>query len=164
MLTIYLQNDIIKRLMITIANLIHKTFIFCLVVALAACGDQDNSDVINDNTNPEHVAVAFFDALYNEKNVDKAAQVCSPKLARIILHYRSSRAVARHLFNMSYDKVEITPDDSGVKVRERFSGKANITLYFTGTYNDRKIKDVKRLALVQQGGIWVIDKILKDPF
>ena len=150
--------------MTKIANLIHKTFLFCLLIALAACGEKNNGDVIHDNKNPERVAVAFFDALYNEKNVTKAAQVCSPKLARIILHYRSPHAVARHLFNMSYDKVEIKPDDSGVKVREQFSGKANITLYFNGTYNDQRLKDVKRLALIQQDGIWIIDKILKDPF
>jgi hypothetical protein len=138
-----------------------KYFFFSLFL-LSACGEDKSK--IKLNQNPEQIAVSFFDALYNDKDVEKAARVCSPQLARVILHYRSSQAVARHLFNMSYDNVEVTPDDSGVKVREQFSGKAAITLYFNGIYNEQRVKDVKRLLLIQQNGTWVIDKILKDPF
>ena len=127
------------------------------------CGES-NKDTIKNVDNPEMVAIAFFDALYNEKNIKKAASVCSPKLARIILHYKSTKAVARHMFNMSYDKVEITPDDSGIKVREQFKDSAVITIYFNGYYQDNNLKDVKRLSLIQVEDKWVIDKILKDPF
>jgi hypothetical protein len=130
---------------------------------LTACGG-DNDKKITTVDNPEIVALAFFEALYNEKNVKKAASVCSPKLAKLILHYRSPQAVARHLFNMSYDKVEIKPDSSGVKVREQFKGSAAITLYFDGYYQDERIKDVKRLSIIQKNGKWFIDKVLKDPF
>ena len=85
------------------------------VFLLTAC-DSDDSKRITTVDNPEIVALAFFDALYNEKNIEKAASVCNPKLARLILHYRSPQAVARHLFNMSYDKVEMKPDSSRVMV------------------------------------------------
>ena len=133
------------------------------VFLLTAC-DSDDSKKITTVNNPEIVALAFFDALYNEKNIEKAASVCNPKLARLILHYRSPQAVARHLFNMSYDKVEMKPDSSGVKIREQFKGTANITVYFDGYYQDKRFKEVKRLAVVQRDGKWFIDKILKDPF
>lgn len=133
------------------------------VFLLTAC-DSDDSKKITTVNNPEIVALAFFDALYNEKNIEKAASVCNPKLARLILHYRSPQAVARHLFNMSYDKVEMRPDSSGVKIREQFKGTANITVYFDGYYQDKRFKEVKRLAVVQRDGKWFIDKILKDPF
>jgi len=132
-----------------------------LTLCLAACtGEEDIKEI----DNPELVAIAFFDALYNQKDVKKAASVCNDKLARIILHYKSPSAVSRHLFNMSYDKVTITPDDSGVKVREQFKEKANITIFFDGYYHDERFKNVKRLKLIQVDGRWVIDKILKDPF
>ena len=133
------------------------------VFLLTAC-DSDDSKRITTVDNPEIVALAFFDALYNEKNIEKAASVCNPKLARLILHYRSPQAVARHLFNMSYDKVEMRPDSGGVKIREQFKGSANITVYFDGYYQEKRIKEVKRLAIVQRNGKWFIDKILKDPF
>ena len=140
-----------------------KFITLSLVLLLSACS-EGNKDKISDVENPEVVAIAFFDALYNEKNIKKAASVCSPQLSRIILHYKSTNAVARHLFNMSYDKVEITPDDSGVKVREQFKNSAAITVFFDGYYHDDHIKDVKRLSLIQIDNKWVIDKILKDPF
>jgi hypothetical protein len=135
----------------------------CSIFLLTACG-EDNTKKITTVDNPETLAIAFFDALYNEKNVEKAASVCSPKLARLVLHYRSPEAVGRHLFNMSYDTVEMRPDSGGVKVREQFKGSANITIYFDGYYQDSRIKEVKRLAFIQLNGEWFIDKILKDPF
>ncbi|MBL4764256.1 MAG: hypothetical protein JKX67_03100 [Colwellia sp.] len=139
-------------------------FLILLTLFLvSACNDGKKE--ITKIDNPELIAVAFFDALYNEKNVQKAASVCDPKLARLILHYRSPQAIARHLFNMSYDKVEIKADDNGVKLRKRFKHKAIITLYFDGYYQENRLKDVKRISLVQlNGGQWVINKILKDPF
>ena len=135
----------------------------CSLLLLTACG-ENNDKKITTVDNPETVAIAFFDALYNQKNIEKAASVCSPKLARLILHYRSPEAVARHLFNMSFDTVEILPDSSGVKVREQFKGSANIVVYFDGSFQDNRVKDVKRLAILQRDGKWFIDKILKDPF
>ena len=140
-----------------------KFFLLPFLVLLVACGEPEK-DKITDQDDPENVAIAFFDALYNEKNIKKAASVCSPQLARIILHYKSPQAVARHMFNMKFDQVEITPDDTGVKVRERFKEKAVITIYFSGTYQGDNYKDVKRLSVIQVGDEWVIDKILKDPF
>jgi len=141
----------------------YLSFLFAVsLLLLVGCGD--NKEEITTIENPELVTVAFFDALYNEKNIKKAASVCSPQLARIILHYKRPQAVARHLFNMSYDKVEIKPDDSGVKVREQFKDKAVITVYFDGYYQENRLKDVKRVSLVQKDGKWTIDKILKDPF
>ncbi|WP_245942633.1 hypothetical protein [Candidatus Colwellia aromaticivorans] len=139
-------------------------FLILLTLFLvSACGS--GKEEITKIDNPELVAVAFFNALYNEKNVQKAASVCDPKLARLLLHYRSSQAIARHLFNMSYDKVEIKPDDSGVKLRKQFKNKATIILYFDGYYQENHLKDVKRISLVQvDGRKWVINEILKDPF
>ncbi|GAA6204512.1 MULTISPECIES: hypothetical protein [Thalassotalea] len=143
-------------------NKYFKTSFFVLLFTLLGCNNGE--EPISELDNPELVTVAFFNALYNEKDIKKAASVCSPKLARIILHYKSTKAVGRHLFNMSYDNVEIAPDDSGVKVREQFKNKAIITVYFDGYYNDDKLKDVKRVSLVQIDDRWVIDKIMKDPF
>ena len=62
-----------------------KLILISLTLLLTACGDEGNGD-IKTSESPEVVAIAFFDALYNEKNVKKAAKVCSPQLSRIILH------------------------------------------------------------------------------
>jgi len=145
----------------------NKTYpiIFLLVLFLSACGGSEEEE-ITEIDNPKLVAIAFFDAIYNQKDINKAASVCSPKLSRLLLHYKTSQSVARHMFNMSFEKVtDISPDDTGVKVRERFKDKAVVTVYIEGFYNESKIKDVKRLLLIQNDDDqWVIDEILKDPF
>jgi len=139
-----------------------KYVLLALTVLVTGCMDDKNDITAIDN--PELVTIAFFDALFNEKDIKKAASVCSPSLSRIILHYKSTQAVGRHLFNMKFDKVKITPEDSGVKVRQQFKDSAVITVYLTGYYQDNKVKDVKRLSLIQEKNKWVINKILKDPF
>lgn len=137
--------------------------LFIILLFLSGCSGEEE---INEIDNPKFVAVAFFEAIYNEKNIDKAASVCSPKLARLLLHYKTPQSVARHLFNMSYDDtVDIRPDDSGVKIRERFKDSVAVTIYLEGYYNEGKVKQVKRLLLIQNDDDqWIIDEILKDPF
>ncbi len=138
-------------------------FIVILILLLSACIGEEE---IQELDNPKLVAIAFFEAIYNEKDINKAASVCAPKLSRLLLHYKTSQSVARHMFNMSFDKViDIKPDDTGIKVRERFKDKAVVTVYIEGYYQESKIKDVKRLSLIQNDDDqWVIDEILKDPF
>ena len=135
-----------------------------LIFFISACsgGEEDISEI----DNPKLVAVAFFEAIYNEKDINKAASVSAPKLSRLLLHYKTSQSVAKHMFNMSFEKVIlIRPDDTGVKIRERFKDKAIVTVYIEGYYEDSLIKNVKRLSLIQNDdGQWVIDEILKDPF
>lgn len=139
------------------------SIIFIFLFFLSACSGEEE---INEIENPKFVAVAFFEAIYNEKDIDKAASVCSPKLARLLLHYKTPQSVARHLFNMSFEKaIDIRPDDSGVKIRERFKDKIAVTIYIEGYYDDSIVKHVKRLLLVQNDDDqWIVDEILKDPF
>ena len=139
------------------------TFVFFVIFFLSACGGEKKISRID---NPTLVVIAFFEAIYNEKDIKKAASVCSPKLSRLLLHYKTSQSVARHLFNMSYDQIiDISPDDPGVKIREIFKDKAIITVYISGRYDNNIVKNVKRLSLIQnKDERWVIDKILKDPF
>ncbi|GAA6172936.1 hypothetical protein NBRC116592_26060 [Colwellia sp. KU-HH00111] len=136
---------------------------FALIFLLSACGSETKE--ISKIENPKLVAVAFFEAIYKENNINKAAAACSPKLSRLLLHYKTSKSVARHMFNMSFEEIiDIRPDDTGVKVRERFKDKAVVTVYLEGYYQGGKLKDVKRLSLIQKDNEWLIDEILKDPF
>ena len=137
--------------------------VLTLIFFLSACGIEEE---ISEIDNPKLVAIAFFKAIYSEKDIKKAASVCTPKLSRLLLHYRTPQSIARHMFNMSFDKIiDIHPEDSGVKVRERFEDRAIVTVYIEGYYQGSKMKDVKRLSLIQNDdGQWIIDEILKDPF
>ena len=62
-----------------------KLILISFTFLLTACGDDENGD-IKMSESPEVVAVAFFDALYNEKNVKKAA-----KELQVFLSYLCTR-------------------------------------------------------------------------
>ena len=138
-----------------------KLLVLSAMLLISGCGSDKE---ISELDNPELVTIAFFNAIYNDKDIKKAASVCNPALARILLHYKSTQAVGRHVFNMLFDSVNVTPDTNGVKIRKQFKGSAKIIVYLEGTYNGNRVKDVKRLSLIQVDNKWVIDKILKDPF
>jgi hypothetical protein len=140
---------------------ISKTIVLLTLVFAIACSDEANIQEID---NPKVVTTEFFNALYNERDVDKAASVCSPQIAKLLKHYRSVPSIGRYMFNMMYDEVEIKADNSGVKIREQFKQSATVTIYFNGTYQNQRIKDVKRVLLKEQGNRWIISEILKDPF
>jgi hypothetical protein len=141
----------------------YKILLLILIFFLSACGGEDE---IKDIDNPKLVTIAFFEALYNEKDINKAASVCSPKLARLLLHYKTPQSVARHLFNMSYDNVTaVQPDATGIKIRELFKDKALVTVYISGYFDGKLMRNAKSLSLIQDDDDrWVIDEVLKDPF
>ena len=142
-------------------NLAQAIIIFSSLILLSACSDDAD---IKEIDNPKVVTTAFFNALYNERDVDKAAFVCSPPIAKLLKHYRSVPSIGKYMFNMMYDKVHITTDDSGVKVREQFNHTAEVIIYFDGYYQNERTKDVKRVLLKEVGNRWIISEILKDPF
>ncbi len=157
-------RDIIVNLLIN-NQFMYKTLALVLIslLFLSACNREKTIAEID---NPKLVAIAFFEAIYNEKDINKAASVCSPKLARLLLHYKTSQSVARHMFNLSFEKATlISSDDSGVKIRERFKERTVVTIYLEGLYDENILKDIKRLSLIQNDDDqWVVDEILKDPF
>lgn len=136
---------------------------FIVIFFLFACSNEDN---ISDIDNPNLVAVAFFEAIYNEKNINKAAAAASPTLSRLLIHYKTSQSVARHLLNMPYEKIiTIQPDKTRFKIRERFKDNAIVTVYISGYYDDKIIKNIKQLSLIKnKNNQWIIDELLKDPF
>ena len=51
-----------------------KYTLILFLIFLSACSGEENikpDDTIDEIDNPETVAVAFFDAIYNEKNIEK---------------------------------------------------------------------------------------------
>ncbi|SFD68644.1 hypothetical protein [Pseudoalteromonas denitrificans] len=135
----------------------------CLALFLSACSD-DNAEVSGDNNSPEYTATVFFYAIYEEKDLKKTMSLSTPKLARIIKSYGSTRQFARNLINMQFDKVNIEIDRTSKSIRKRYGDKATITLIFSGTFNGRKVDDMRSVKLIQKKGKWFIEKIVDDPY
>jgi len=133
------------------------------MVFLTACSD-DGPEVSGDNDSPEYAATVFFYAIYEEKDLKKTMSLATPKMARIIKSYGSTRQFARNLINMQFDTVNIEIDRTSKSIRKRYGDKATITLIFSGTLNGNNVDDMRSVKLIQKKGKWFIEKIVDDPY
>jgi len=134
-----------------------------IMILLTACSD-DGPEVSGDNDSPEYAATVFFYAIYEEKDLKKTMSLATPKLARIIKSYGSTRQFARNLINMQFDTVTIEIDRTSKSIRKRYGDKATITLIFSGTLNGGKVDDMRSVKLISKKGKWFVEKIVDDPY
>jgi hypothetical protein len=135
---------------------------------LAACGEKGDKGLgrygMLDESTPEYTTVMFLRSIYEDENLNGAIEVSSKKMARILTRYHSNRNVQRHLLNLRYDDVIITPQSTGGVGRSEFSEKSTITVFLSGTYGEDKIEDLRSLDLIKEEGEWKVNKIHPDTY
>lgn len=154
MLNLNNNNDEGKmKKLITLIAIVTSLFIF-------GCGDITKSD----SATPGDTATAYFDALYNQQDLQKASTMATPHLTRIMKSYGTAKQFSRNLVNMQYDKVIIEVDRTNMSVREQYGDNAKINLIFTGYLNSNKVDNFRSVEMVRKKGKWYIDKIIADPY
>ncbi|WP_346993702.1 hypothetical protein [Alteromonas gracilis] len=138
------------------------------VLFLAACGEKSDEGLgrygMLDESTPEYTTVMFLRSVYEDDNLDAAIAVSSEKMSRILTRYHSNRNVQRHLLNLRYDSVIITPQSTGGVGRSEFSEKSTITVFLSGTYGEDKVEDLRSLDLIKEDGEWKVNKIHPDTY
>ncbi|QCZ93663.1 hypothetical protein [Salinimonas iocasae] len=133
------------------------------LLLLTGCNKKtDNETGEASEGTPEYAAVAFAQALYNDSDMDEALALSTDRMRRILSSYHTTRNAQRHVMNLKYDKVEIKPDGGNRIGRMQFAEKATITLFFSGSYNDERVEDLRNIHLLRQGGQWKIDRVSND--
>lgn len=139
-------------------------YLWFIIVMLLISGCERASQLNAQRGTPEYVAAEFFNALYNEKDLEQAKRVSTPEFAELLGSYGSTRQVARIMLNMTFDSVEISVNRSGQNLRQQYDTEANITLILTGSYDGAKQTDMRTIVLVKQKGRWVVSHVKNDPF
>jgi hypothetical protein len=134
------------------------SLVTCLFIV--SCGDNANVSV----DSPADAATAYFDALYNQQDLQKASTMATPNLTRIMKSYGTAKQFTRNLVNMQYDDVIIEVDMTNMSLREQYGDDAKINLIFTGYLNGRKIDEMRSVNMRRKKGKWYVDKILADPY
>ncbi|WDE13834.1 hypothetical protein [Thalassomonas haliotis] len=132
-------------------------FVFFISILVLGCSKEKQEP------SADEVAVAFFDAIYNQKDINQALLLCSERFAKQVKQQRSASQVARRLFNMSFDSVQINAALGDKKLREEFNQQGSLTILFTGLRQEKVYKDLKKIKMIKQGNTWLIDEILADP-
>jgi len=111
-----------------------------------------------DSNTPEYAALQFFEHIYNDPTIHRTLEYASPKMARLVQSYRINRNVQRHVLNMAFDTVEIKTS-AGNAGRNEFAQKASVSLFFEGTLNGEKVKDLRRIKMVRINKKWKVDEV-----
>ena len=135
-----------------------KKYFIVIFIALVTCGCGSEP-----KETAEDVAIAFFDAIYNQNDINKAQKLCTANLAKEISKYVTAKNVARRLFNMSFDSVKIDDALGDINVREEFKSSGTLTILFTGYRQGNVYKDLKNIKLIKKGDFWLVDELLPDP-
>ncbi|WP_306521483.1 hypothetical protein [Rheinheimera sp.] len=136
---------------------------------LFGCGEESDTKEATSSAAtiaevPESNAVKFFNAILIENDLKKAKKLAVPSMARVLDSYSTGKAAGRTLFNMRFDKLEITVEDTNKNVREFYTDKADVMLIFTGEYDGDRRVDMRMVKLVNQKGKWLISEVKTDPF
>ena len=139
---------------------------FIAIFLLSACEKEERIGrygMLDENT-PEYTAVMFIRGVYLDENLDRAINLSTERMARVLKRYHTQNNIQRHVFNLKYDTVEVTPQTSQSIGRTEYADNANVTLFFSGQYNGDKVEDLRTLELKKVSGQWKVDKIQADPF
>ncbi|RUO72889.1 hypothetical protein CWI78_00135 [Idiomarina ramblicola] len=135
--------------------------VFLLAFAMStvsACGSEEPADYTE--AKPAEVISGFYNAVYEEEDLEKAKRLSSTRMADLITHYGAVSQVERYVLGRYFDTVEIEVVSDSLTDYLNNSSELRATVIFEGTYEGDNIKDSRDVVLIQQDGSWVIDKIL----
>lgn len=136
-----------------------RVFLLALAaVSVSSCGSDEPTDFTQ--AKPAEVINGFYNAVYEEEDLEKAKQLSSKSMADLITHYGAASQVERYVLGRYFDTVEIEVVSDSLTDYLNNSNELRATVIFEGTYNGDNIKDSRDVVLIQQDGSWVIDRIL----
>lgn len=107
------------------------------------------------------VTIAFFDAIYNQKNINTALSLSSVSFKKDIIKYKTLNNFARRGLNLSFDSVTIDTQRLATTVIDAANIQVTMTVLLTGKRNERIYKEVRKIQLVKKENTWLVNKLLK---
>ncbi|MCP4989247.1 MAG: hypothetical protein GY928_25275 [Colwellia sp.] len=132
-------------------------FLFSILSLLSGCTEEKES-----GPTESEVTIEFFNAVYNQKDLNKALSLSSEDFKKEIKKYKTINNFSRRVLNLSFDSVTIETQKSNTKVIDEFNIQVVITVMLTGQHNNKTYKEIKKLQLIRKNNVWLIDKLLKS--
>lgn len=156
--------------MIHTSSLVRFVLLTALVLLLQGCdaakkpgGGAGKYGMMDTNT-PDYAAVAFFQHIYQDDNINAALAICTPRMAKLVKSYHTNRNVQRHVLDLVYDEVDIQPDTGNSVGRNEFAKSAVVTLFFTGIRHGDRYEDIRIVEMIRDGDKWLVDEIRPDKY
>jgi PBP1b-binding outer membrane lipoprotein LpoB len=127
-------------------------------VIFAGC----NSDKSEAEVNEKKVAVAFFDAVYNSKDINIIRKLSSDNFKTEISQYKTAQHFSRRVLNMQFDSVKMETAAANTQILDDLNVQVTMTVLFTGQRNGSIFKDYKKIRLIKKDNTWLVDKLLDN--
>ncbi|NQZ80831.1 MAG: hypothetical protein HRT52_07420 [Colwellia sp.] len=138
-----------------------KSYLFIILffsITFAGCNSEKKEAELNE----KKVAIAFFDAVYNSKDINKIRKLSSEDFKKKISQYKTAKHFSRRVLNMQFDSVNIETAAANTQIIDDFNVQVTMTVLFTGQRNGSTFKDYKRIRLVKKDNAWLVDKLLDN--
>ena len=136
-----------------------QLFIYLIFsLLLFGCNSKEETPELNE----KKVAVAFFDAIYNSKDLSKAISYSSSNMKKELKKYKTANHMSRRLLNMSFDSVKMETAAANTQIIDEFNIQVTMTVLFTGKRNGTIYKDYRKIQLIKEKNIWVVDKFIEN--
>jgi len=136
----------------------YEKLLLIVLISFVSCGCNPKTAFPTE----EEVTVAFFDAIYNKKDLNNAITLSSSSFKTELKKYKTARNFSRRSLNLSFDSVQIDTQKSNTQAIDEYKIKVTITVLLTGKRNDKIYKDVRKVLLVKEGDVWLVDKLLNN--
>ncbi|RPA62582.1 hypothetical protein EGC86_05630 [Shewanella frigidimarina] len=131
-----------------------------LLFILTACGHSDEFG--QPQLTPEQVSLGFFEAIYVDRDVEKAKKFVAPDIQEIMDHYHIASAVQRHVLGLSMKQVTMSIDEIDIDFFRKFTDDVTVIVKMQGLKGGRNWIDDRTIRLHKQGNTWVIVEILPE--
>ncbi|GGQ20668.1 hypothetical protein [Shewanella litoralis] len=132
-----------------------------LLFFISAC-EQSPEDGSKPKLSPEQVSLGFFQAIYIDKDVQKAKQFVAADIQEVMDHYHIASAVQRHVLGLSMSQVTMSIDEIDIDFFRKFTDDVTVVVKMEGLKGGRKWIDDRTIRLHKRGSSWVIVEILPE--
>ena len=134
-------------------------FLFLSSTILFGCNSEEDKKI---EVSEKQVAISFFDAIYNEKDLNITLSLSSTNFKKELKRYRTVNNIAKRLFQMRFDSVSLHTSAIKTQVIDEYNVQVTMTVLFTGKRDGKTYKDYRRIILIKEDNVWLIDKLLKQ--
>ncbi|MGL4616177.1 MAG: hypothetical protein ACRCVV_20255 [Shewanella sp.] len=137
-----------------------RTLLLFSLLFLFSCSDATTDNAPSQT--PEQVSLGFFNAVYVDKDIEKAKTFVNEPLQAVLSHYYIASAVQRNVLNLSMNNVEMEIDDINIDFFRKLTKDVLVVVKMKGLKGDSPWIDDRTIRLNKIGNKWIIVEIMPE--
>ncbi|WP_299788551.1 hypothetical protein [uncultured Shewanella sp.] len=133
--------------------------LLCLTFLLGCNPDSSNGESMR---TPEEVSLGFFNAIYVERDVEKAKQFVDEPMKKVLSHYYIASSVQRHVLNLAMTDVKMEIEEINIDFFRKFTDDVTVIIKMEGLKGGEPWIDDRTIRLHKRGVKWEIVEVLPE--